>query len=149
MTPKAVNDQRAQLAKLLADIAPGDLNKSFLVTGGGVAHKNALNMAGPVTERQKLISRFRSYHGGTYGAIHMEDTGEFVLGSGNTIGGSGQENSWPLTIGAGAYASAGSLIPTSGNTNDDIRVHGGYSAKSGAWRKFTDLDYIVSSTPTL
>ncbi|MFC1682780.1 right-handed parallel beta-helix repeat-containing protein [Candidatus Zixiibacteriota bacterium] len=87
-------------------------------------------------------------NGGTYGAIHMEDTGEFVLGSGNMIGGVGQENSWPLVIGAGAYPSAGSLIPTSGNTNNDIRVYSGYSAKSGTWRKFTDLDYIVSSTPT-
>jgi len=87
-------------------------------------------------------------NGGNYGAIHMEDTGEFVLGSGNIIGGVGQENSWPLVIGAGAYPSAGSLIPTSGNTNNDIRVYSGYSAKSGTWRKFTDLDYIVSSTPT-
>ncbi len=85
---------------------------------------------------------------GTYGAIHMEDTGEFVLGSGNTIGGLGQENSWPLTIGAGAYPSAGSQIPTSGNTNDDIRVYGGTSARSGTWRNFADLDYIVSLTPT-
>ncbi len=87
-------------------------------------------------------------NGGTYGAIHMEDTGEFILGSGNVIGGSGQENSWPVTIGAGAYPSAGSLIPSSGNTNNDIQVRGGTSAKSGTWRKFAGLDYIVSSTPT-
>jgi hypothetical protein len=109
-------------------------------TSGGIRLVSCTN---PVVDNMILTG-----NGGTYGAIHMEDTGEFVLGSGNTIGGVGQENSWPLVIGAGAYPSAGSLIPTSGNTNDDIRVYGGSSAKSGTWRKFTDLDYIVSSTPT-
>jgi taurine--2-oxoglutarate transaminase len=53
---------------MLAELAPGDLNKSFLVTGGGVANENALKIARTVTGRQKVISRFRSYHGGTYGA---------------------------------------------------------------------------------
>ena len=66
--PSAANEQRAKLAKMLADIAPGDLNRSFLVTGGGVANENALKIARVVTGRQKIISRFRSYHGGTYGA---------------------------------------------------------------------------------
>jgi len=68
VVPSAANDQRAKLAKMLADVAPGDLNKSFLVTGGGVANENALKIARAVTGRQKVISRFRSYHGGTYGA---------------------------------------------------------------------------------
>lgn len=66
--PGAANDQRARLGKMLADLAPGDLSKSFLVTGGGVANDNALKMARAFTGRQKVISRFRSYHGGTYGA---------------------------------------------------------------------------------
>jgi taurine--2-oxoglutarate transaminase len=38
------------------------------VTGGAVANENALKMARAVTGRQKVIARFRSYHGGTYGA---------------------------------------------------------------------------------
>jgi len=66
--PSVANEQRALLAKMLAEIAPGDLNKSFLVTGGGVANENALKIARVVTGRQKVISRFRSYHGGTYAA---------------------------------------------------------------------------------
>jgi taurine--2-oxoglutarate transaminase len=65
--PSMANDQRALLAKMLADLAPGDLNKSFLVTGGAMANEGALKMARSVTGRQKVISRFRSYHGGTYG----------------------------------------------------------------------------------
>lgn len=66
--PGAANDQRAILAKMLADLAPGDLNKTFFVTGGGVANENALKIARAVTGRQKVIARFRSYHGATYGA---------------------------------------------------------------------------------
>jgi hypothetical protein len=79
---------------------------------------------------------------GTYGAIYVNNTGEFTIGSGNTIGGVGVENSWPVTIGAGAYPSASSFIPTSGNINNDIQV-------VGTTRKFTDLDYIVTSNPTI
>jgi taurine---2-oxoglutarate transaminase len=68
VVPSAASEPRAKLGKMLADVAPGDLNKSFLVTGGGVANENALKIARVVTGRQKVISRFRSYHGGTYGA---------------------------------------------------------------------------------
>lgn len=66
--PSAVNDQRAMLAKMLVELAPGDLSKAFIVTGGAVANENALKIARAVTGRQKVISRFRSYHGATYGA---------------------------------------------------------------------------------
>ena len=66
--PGAANDQRAMLAKMLADLAPGDLSKTFFVTGGAVANENALKIARAVTGRQKVIARFRSYHGATYGA---------------------------------------------------------------------------------
>jgi taurine--2-oxoglutarate transaminase len=66
--PKAANDQRAMLAKMLVELAPGDLCKAFIVTGGAVANENALKIARAFTGRQKVISRFCSYHGGTYGA---------------------------------------------------------------------------------
>jgi taurine--2-oxoglutarate transaminase len=66
--PNAANDQRATLAKMLVDLAPGDLSKAFIVTGGALANENALKMARAFTGRQKIISRFRSYHGATYGA---------------------------------------------------------------------------------
>ncbi len=68
VTPGATNGQRALLGRMLAEIAPGNLCKSFLVTGGAVANDNALKMARAFTGRHKIISRFRSYHGGTYGA---------------------------------------------------------------------------------
>jgi len=66
--PGVANGTRATLARKLSEIAPGDLNKSFLVTGGAVANENALKIARAYTGRQKIISRFQSYHGATYGA---------------------------------------------------------------------------------
>ena len=68
VVPKAANEQRALLAKMLVELAPGDMSKAFFVTGGGVANENALKIARTCTGRQKVIARFRSYHGGTYGA---------------------------------------------------------------------------------
>ena len=68
VVPGAANEQRALLGKMLAEIAPGDLCKSFLVTGGGVANENALKIARAFTGRQKIIARYRSFHGATYGA---------------------------------------------------------------------------------
>jgi taurine--2-oxoglutarate transaminase len=65
--PSAANDQRAKLAKMLADLAPGDLSKTFFTTGGGEANENALKIARAFTGRQKVIARYRSFHGGSYG----------------------------------------------------------------------------------
>lgn len=65
--PSAANDQRARLGKMLADLAPEDLRKTLLVTGGGEANENAMKIARAVTGRQKVIARFRSFHGQTYG----------------------------------------------------------------------------------
>ena len=65
--PGAANDKRALLAKMLAEKAPGDLSKSFFVTGGALANESALKTARAYTGRQKIIGRYRSYHGATYG----------------------------------------------------------------------------------
>jgi len=67
VVPSASNAQRARVAKMLAEIAPGDLNKTFFTSGGGEANENALKMARAFTGRQKVIARFRSFHGGSYG----------------------------------------------------------------------------------
>jgi taurine--2-oxoglutarate transaminase len=67
VVPSAANDQRALLAKRLADLTPGDLMRSFFTTGGGEANENALKIARTFTGRQKVIARYRSFHGGGYG----------------------------------------------------------------------------------
>ncbi len=84
---------------------------------------------------------------GTNGALMLDNCGDFTLGAGNQIGGSGDENTWPVSMTAGSYPSAGCIIPTTGNTNNDIRVHAGASDHSGVWRKFADLDYIITASP--
>lgn len=69
VAPGMANETRAELCRMLAEITPGDLTKSFLCTGGGVANENAIKMARAFTGRSKIISRWRSYHGATYGAM--------------------------------------------------------------------------------
>jgi len=86
---------------------------------------------------------------GLRGAIVFDDVGEFEIGENVAIGGDGLENSWPVTIMAGSYPAAGTNIPWFGNTNDDIQVYGGQSARSGTWRRFEKLDYIVNSSTTI
>ena len=52
-------------------LLPGDLIKTFLSTGGGTANENAMKIAKAYTGRPKIISRWRSYHGATYGAMSI------------------------------------------------------------------------------
>jgi taurine--2-oxoglutarate transaminase len=67
--PGPSNEVRAELCRILAEITPGDLTKTFLSSGGGTANENAMKIAKAFTGRPKIISRWRSYHGATYGAM--------------------------------------------------------------------------------
>jgi len=69
--PGPSNERRAELCRVLAEVTPGDLTKTFLSSGGGTANENAIKIAKAFTGRQKIISRWRSYHGATYGAISI------------------------------------------------------------------------------
>jgi taurine--2-oxoglutarate transaminase len=62
---------RARLGKTLADLTPGDLNRFFFTLGGAEANENAIRIARMVTGRQKIMVRYRSYHGATAGAISL------------------------------------------------------------------------------
>jgi taurine--2-oxoglutarate transaminase len=74
IAPGHANDKRGELARMLAGIAPGDLDMVFFTNGGAEATENAARMARVHTQRQKVLTAYRSYHGGTSGAITM--TGE-------------------------------------------------------------------------
>ena len=65
---------RAELGRLLQEITPGNLTKAFFTNGGAEANENAVKIARWVTGRHKIITRYRSYHGATAGAITL--TGE-------------------------------------------------------------------------
>jgi taurine---2-oxoglutarate transaminase len=64
-------EPRALLGKKLAEIFPGDIEKSFFTLGGAEANENAIRIAKAVTGRHKILARYRSYHGATSGAITL------------------------------------------------------------------------------
>lgn len=59
----------AELAELIASIAPGDLTKVYRTTGGSESVEAALLMAICYTGRYRFISVEDSYHGNTMGAL--------------------------------------------------------------------------------
>jgi taurine--2-oxoglutarate transaminase len=63
--PSMSNQPRALLAKMLADITPGDLSRSFISLGGTEANEAAIKICHQFTGRRKMLARYRSYHGGT------------------------------------------------------------------------------------
>jgi len=62
-------EPRARLGAKLAQITPGDLDVFFFTNGGAEANENAFKIARAYTGRQKILARYRSYHGGTAAAI--------------------------------------------------------------------------------
>ena len=71
ISPAFANDARSEAARLIAEIAPGDLNMVFFTNGGAEATENALRMARLHTGRHKVLAAYRSYHGATAGAIAL------------------------------------------------------------------------------
>jgi taurine--2-oxoglutarate transaminase len=69
--PPMANDVRAELAAMIADVAPGDLNHVFFTNGGAEANENAIKLARWYTGRHKIVVRYRAYHGATGGAITL------------------------------------------------------------------------------
>jgi taurine--2-oxoglutarate transaminase len=67
--PFMATEPRARLGAKLAEIAPGDIEVFFFTNGGAEANENAFKIARAVTGRQKILARYRSYHGGTAAAI--------------------------------------------------------------------------------
>jgi taurine--2-oxoglutarate transaminase len=69
--PPMATEPRSTLARYLAEITPGDLSMAFFTNGGAEANENAIKVARWYTGRQKVIARYRSYHGATGGAITL------------------------------------------------------------------------------
>ena len=70
-SPFMATEPRARLGAKLAEIAPGDINRFFFTNGGSEANENAIKIARWYTGRQKILARYRSYHGATAGAITL------------------------------------------------------------------------------
>jgi len=71
IAPIHANDARSEAARLIAELAPGDLNKVFFTNGGTEAMEYAVRMARGHTGRHKVLTTYRSYHGSTGGSISM------------------------------------------------------------------------------
>lgn len=59
------------LANLLAQVLPKQLNSSFFVNSGTEANEGALKLAKRVTGRTELVSCLKSYHGSTHGSLSV------------------------------------------------------------------------------
>ena len=69
VTPSCVTKVRGELGKKLAEICPGDLNKAFFTLCGATSIENGIKLARLYTGRHKILTRYQSYHGASYGAI--------------------------------------------------------------------------------
>jgi taurine---2-oxoglutarate transaminase len=71
VTPSCTTEVRAKLAKKLASICPGDLNKAFFTLCGTSSVDNAIKLARLYTGRHKIIGRYRAFHGGSIGGMSV------------------------------------------------------------------------------
>src|SRR5688572_17452557 len=69
--PFMATEPRARLGAKLAEITPGDIDAFFFTNGGAEANENAIRIARLFTGRHKIGARYRSYHGGTAGALTL------------------------------------------------------------------------------
>ncbi|OYO11918.1 aspartate aminotransferase family protein [Enemella evansiae] len=71
LAPQHVNDARSEAARLITELAPEGLDHVFFTNGGADANEHAVRMARLHTGRRKVLSAYRSYHGGTDLAINV------------------------------------------------------------------------------
>ncbi|MDZ4714438.1 MAG: aminotransferase class III-fold pyridoxal phosphate-dependent enzyme [Cytophagales bacterium] len=69
VTPGCVTKVRGDLGKKLAEICPGNLNKAFFTVCGATTIENGIKLARLYSGRHKILSRYQSYHGATYGVM--------------------------------------------------------------------------------
>ena len=69
--PFMATEVRARLGVKLAEITPGDIDAFFFTNGGAEANENAIRIARLFSGRHKIGARYRSYHGGTAGALTL------------------------------------------------------------------------------
>lgn len=74
IAPFHANAARSEAARLISEVAGGDLEMVFFTNGGAEATENAVRLARAHTGRLKVLTAYRSYHGATGGAITL--TGE-------------------------------------------------------------------------
>ncbi|WP_431944349.1 aspartate aminotransferase family protein [Micromonospora marina] len=71
IAPSYANDARGETARLITELTPAGLSKVFFTNGGADAIEHAVRMARLHTGRPKVLSQYRSYHGGTQTAVNL------------------------------------------------------------------------------
>lgn len=74
MGPGFAFESKSEAARKIIEVAPDNMGKVFFTNAGAEANENAIKIARMYTGRNKIFSRYRSYHGATYGAANL--TGE-------------------------------------------------------------------------
>lgn len=69
--PNGEYPAKTELARKLLAHAPSGFTKVFFTLGGAEATENALKIARLASGRHKLVSRYRSYHGASMGALTL------------------------------------------------------------------------------
>ena len=71
IAPQHANEARGEAASRIAARAPAGLDTVFFTNGGADANEHATRMARLHTSRRKVLSAYRSYHGGTTTAVNL------------------------------------------------------------------------------
>jgi taurine--2-oxoglutarate transaminase len=71
VAPQHANAARGEAARLIVERAPDNMEKVFFTNGGAEAVEYAVRMAKLHTGRNKVLSTYRSYHGGTNLAVNL------------------------------------------------------------------------------
>jgi taurine--2-oxoglutarate transaminase len=93
--PGTATEPRARLGKLLSEIVGSDIHKFFFTNGGAECNEAAVKVARMYTGRHKIISRYRSFHGGTHNAMML----------------TGEPRRWPNEPGAGGFIKVMDPVP--------------------------------------
>ncbi len=67
--PGICHARRARLSEKLLEVLPEGIDKFFFTTSGTEANEAAFKIARMFTGKNKIISRYRSYHGSTAGSL--------------------------------------------------------------------------------
>jgi taurine---2-oxoglutarate transaminase len=69
VTPSCVTKVRGEVGKKLASVTPKGLTKTLFTVCGATAIDNAIKLARLYTGRHKILCRYQSFHGASYGAM--------------------------------------------------------------------------------
>jgi taurine---2-oxoglutarate transaminase len=69
VTPSCVTKVRGEAGKKLASITPKGLTKTLFTVCGATSIDNAIKLARLYTGRHKILCRYQSFHGASYGAM--------------------------------------------------------------------------------